>query len=116
MSNLGTHMVGRRSQALIPSLLPKLPSQELVGSMALPFPIMSAFQCLVKCCQMMLTRNTGKIMIDFFWPLAQTPVQHHSFLFKMCGCSETVNAALKIHTLCHQSNLCTAKSCVNLIS
>lgn len=110
-------MVGRRSQVV--SEVSCLNSQAKNGSgswiflllLCLPF-----IQCLVKCCQKMLTRNTCKIMIDFFRPLEQNPVQHHGFLFKMCGCSETVNAALKMHILCHQSNLCTAKSCVNLIS
>lgn len=73
-------------------------------------------QCLGKCCQKTLTRNTSKEMTDIFGPLEQNSVQHHSSLFKMCGCSETVNVALKSHNLCHQSNICVAKSCVNLIS
>lgn len=65
----------------------------------------------------MLARNACKIMTKLLLTRAeQNSAQHHSTLLKMCGCSETVNIAPQIHTLCLQSNLRTDKSCVNLIS
>lgn len=55
-------------------------------------------------------------IIDHLLPLAPNSVQHYSMLLNMCGFPQTVNTVPKMHTLCLQSNLCSAKSCVNLIS
>ena len=78
-------------------ILPQLLRQDLVCGTARLCTVLSAFLSVpgkmltVRCVQEILV----KWWIDFFWPLEQNSVRHHSSLFQMCGCSETVNKLRK---------------------